>query len=184
MAVARRRVALGLAAAALLALAACNGASLAPRVHVATLKELPRPLPLPYDETATPADVDARIDAAFQRAGRTDKRVIVDLGGNWCGWCKALAAVMDRPEVQPFVDANFEVVPVSVSSAQGLTDHNIQVLRRFHIDRIRGVPWLTVADPDGRVLSSSPEVTDDNHQTPQQMVDWLAKWAKRPAQPG
>jgi thiol-disulfide isomerase/thioredoxin len=146
-------------------------------VSIDKLEQLPTPLPKPYDDTAAPAAVDARIDAAFQRAAATHKRVIVDLGGNWCGWCRALAGVMDLPEVKPFVDANFEVVPVTVSSAHGKTDLNLQVLKRFNLTAVKGVPWLIVADPNGKVLSSGYEVTDDHHQTPQAMVNWLAEWA-------
>jgi hypothetical protein len=75
------------------------------------------------------------------------------------------------------VEENFEIVFVNVSSEQGLTDQNPQVLGRFGIAEIGGVPWLVVAEPDGTVLASSYEVTDENHETPQGMVNWLAQWA-------
>jgi thiol:disulfide interchange protein len=125
--------------------------------------------------------VNARIDAAFVAAGASGRRVIIDLGGNWCGWCRALDAVMDAPEVKPFIAANFVVVPVDVASADFKIDRNLAVLQRFGVGKVAGVPWLIVADADGKVLASSDAVTDDAHQTPQQMVDWLALYAKRPA---
>ena len=178
----RRTLVLGAAAvSALTASGTAQAGVRGPSVGGVTLDTLPTPLPRPYDDQAGAAAVDARLKAAFRRAGRTRKRVIVDLGGNWCGWCRALAAVMALPSVKPFVEANFEVVPVSVSSAKGLTDKNIHVLKRFKIKDVDGVPWLIVAEPNGRVLSSSSDVTDDNHQTPQQMVDWLAQWARSKA---
>lgn len=154
-----------------------------PKVQISKLKELPTPLPLPYDESATPAQVTAAIDAAFERARVGDKRVIVDLGGNWCSWCRNLAAVMALPEVKPFIDANFEVVHVDVGIKTGQMDRRPEVLRRFGLKSIDGTPWLIVAEADGTVLHSSYEITDDNHQTPPLMVEWLAKWA-RPATGG
>lgn len=176
----RRRAHWTAAVLALAALAACHPPDgHGPRVHAVRLADLPRPLPRPYDDTESPAAVNASLDAAFARASASGKRVIVDLGGNWCGWCRALAGVMALPEVKPFIDANFEVVPVDVSSAEGATDRNAQVLRRFGLAKVKGVPWLIVAEPDGRVLDSSYTVTDNHHQTPQQMVDWLARWAKK-----
>jgi thiol-disulfide isomerase/thioredoxin len=176
----RSRVSWAIGFVALVALAACHPADgHGPRVHAAKLADLPRPLPKPYDETESPAAVNANLDAAFFRASASGKRVIVDLGGNWCGWCRALAGVMALPEVKPFMDANFEVVSVDVSSVEGATDRNREVLRRFGLSNVKGVPWLIVAEPDGRVLDSGYTVTDDRHQTPQQMVDWLAKWAKK-----
>jgi len=150
----------------------------APHVSTRTLEKLPTPLPLPYNQ-GQPAM--AAVDAAFAKAKAGDKRVIVDLGGNWCGWCRILAGVMALPEVKPFVEANFEVVSVDVSSKKGQTDRNLAVVNRFGMQKVKGFPWLVVAEPDGKVLASSSDVTDERHQTPQAMVDWLAKFAKRPA---
>jgi len=163
------------------ALAACDGGVRAPTVHAKTLADLPRPLPKPYDESATDDQVKARIDAAFVDAGAGGKRLIIDLGGNWCGWCRALDAVMDEPEVKPFMDANFVVVPVDVASADFKIDRNLAVLQRFGVSKVEGVPWLIVADADRKVLASTDAVTDDAHQTPQQMVDWLALYATKSA---
>ena len=166
-------------AAAVLALGACHQVH-GPPVGIAKLSELPTPLPKPYDEAATPDEMKARLDAAFARAASGHKRVIVDFGGNWCVWCRLLAGVMAQPSVRPYIDANFEVVPVDISSAEGKFDRNAEVLARFNVTRIGGVPWLVVADANGQVLASTDAVTDDSHHTPQQMVDWLAQWAQRP----
>jgi thiol-disulfide isomerase/thioredoxin len=166
-----------------LVLAACGQPQTAqpalaiPVVQVATLEDLPTPLPLPYDEGASAEEVNAEIDAAFERARAGGKRVIIDMGGNWCGWCRGLAGVMDLPEVAPFIEENFEVVFVGVSATQGGSLMNREVVQRFGMEDIPGVPWLVIAEPDGTILHSSYEVTDEDHETPQAMVDWLAGWA-------
>jgi thiol-disulfide isomerase/thioredoxin len=164
---------------AALALGACHQHH-GPHVSIVKLADLPTPLPQPYDAAASPDEMNSRLDTAFVRASAGGKRVIVDFGGNWCGWCRALAGVMALPEVKPFVDANFEVVPVDVSTVEGKMDRNAEVLQRFGVAKVEGVPWIVVADPDGKVIASSDAVTDDAHHTPQQMVDWLAQWAKAP----
>ncbi len=177
-------LALFFATTVVLALAACKArvdGGHGPLVAVATIKTLPTPLPQPYDEDALPAVMNARLDAAFADAGKYNKRVIVDLGGNWCVWCRALAATMDLPEAKPFIDRNFVVVPVDVTSVEGPVDRNTEVLKRLGVSGVNGFPWLVVAEPDGKVLISSDAVTDDKHQTPQQMIDWLAQYAKKPA---
>ena len=128
----------------------------APRLAARSLQDLPTPLPYPYDEKASAAEVNARLDAAFAQARRSGKRVIVDMGGNWCSWCRLLAAVMDLPQAKPFIAANFVVVTVPVTSAQASRDdENRQVLKRFKIKKIDGYPYLVVAKPDGRVLARS-----------------------------
>ncbi len=170
-----------LAAALALAVAACSdgqeAANGAPEVSVATLDDLPTPLPYPYADEIDPAATNAAIDAAFAQAQESGKRVILDLGGNWCGWCRGLAGVMKLPEVAPFIEDNFELVYVNVSSTSGQTDQNLQVLERFGTEAVTGYPWLIVVEPGGTVLHSSYEVTDENHETPQAMVNWLAQWA-------
>ncbi|CAN5297396.1 hypothetical protein BH11PSE2_BH11PSE2_02530 [soil metagenome] len=174
----RRSLAIGLAAASAFASAGAWAAEKGPRLKISKLDQLPTPLPKPYDKKATPAQVNAAVDAGFARAKASGKRVILDLGGNWCSWCRMLSATMALPEAKPFIDAHFVIVPVPVSSAKGKTDRNLQVLKRFGAEKADGFPWLIVAEPTGKVLHSSYEVTDDKHQTPQLMIDWLSRWAK------
>jgi thioredoxin-related protein len=147
----------------------------APRLSVTEAEDLPTPLPTPYDEEA---DAMAAVDAAMARANANGKRVLIDLGGNWCPWCRILAGVMELPEMKTFMDAHFEVVTVDISSAQGKIDRNLHVPERFGTNEIGGVPWILVLESDGTLLNSSYEVTDANHEQPQQMADWLASWAK------
>ena len=52
----------------------------APKPSIATLQQLPVVLMQPYDEHA---DADAAVAAAFDRARKSHKRVMIDLGGNW-----------------------------------------------------------------------------------------------------
>ncbi|HEY5288458.1 MAG TPA: thioredoxin family protein [Caulobacteraceae bacterium] len=165
------------AVAVLAATGPASAAVPAPRLAIADLKHLPTPLPFPYDEKASPVEVGAQIDAAFARARATGKRVIIDFGGNWCSWCRLLAATMDLPEARPFIAAHFEVVEVD-ASLKGKTDHNQRIVHRFGLTQIARYPWLIVAEPDGKVLASSYAVTDEFHHTPQSMIDWIAQWAK------
>lgn len=75
----RRR--LLLTAAAATAAPPALAARPAPRLSIKTFAELKTPLPLPYDEAA---DADAVVDRARTQARRQGKRLLIDLGGNWC----------------------------------------------------------------------------------------------------
>ena len=177
----QRGTAAGFAAAlACAAFSPAAAAPEAPKLQVRSLEKLATPLPYPYNDRLSPQTVDAQIDAAFARARKSGKRVIVDLGGNWCGWCRILAAVMDLPEARPFMDAHFEVISVAttIEGPNGLRPVNTQVLRRFKVKDNVGVPWLVVVEQDGTIVASSDAVTDDSHHTPQKMINWLAKQAK------
>ena len=151
-------------------------AAQAPRVDIASLHDLPVVERTPYDEAA---DADAAVDAAFARARKSGKRVLIDMGGNWCGDCIVLANLMQLPEMKRFLAAHFEIVSVDV----GRFDKNLQIPARFGaVDRLKrgGVPSVIIAEPDGSFVNRTDisALEDARHMSPQAIADWLAQWAK------
>jgi len=144
----------------------------APRVSVASLSDISVP-DRPYDENA---DANAAVASAFARAKAEHKRVLIDLGGNWCADCRILAGVMELPEVRRFLDAHYVVVVVDV----GRFTRNLQIPARFGItERLQAVPSILIADPDGTLVDRGhvDAIEDARHMTPQALADWLARWA-------
>jgi thiol-disulfide isomerase/thioredoxin len=163
-----------MAIAALAGLPALAHAPAPKIVSISMLEELSTPLPYPYDENA---DANAEVNAAFARARAEHKRVLIDLGGNWCADCRILAAVMALPEMRAFLDAHYIMVDVDV----GRFDRNLQIPARFGIrQRLEGVPSVLIADPDGTLIDRRhiSALADARSMTPQALADWLAEWAK------
>jgi thiol-disulfide isomerase/thioredoxin len=163
------------AALALLASAAQPALAVpAPRVGVASINELSQPLPKPYDEAA---NADAAVAAALKRAKAMRKRLLIDLGGNWCADCRILAGVMDEPALKRFIDKHFVVVTVDV----GRFDKNLQIPARYGITkRLEGVPAILAVDPRTNKLLNAGRVSalsDARSMSPQALADWLAQWA-------
>jgi thiol-disulfide isomerase/thioredoxin len=157
-------------------LATAATAATAPKVSIASLADLPVVERSPYD---TNADATAVVDAAFARAGKNGKRVLIDLGGNWCGDCLVLANLMQLPEMKRFLAAHFEIVKIDI----GRYDKNLQIPARFGVtDRLKtgGVPSIIIAEPDGTFVNRNDisALEDARHMTPQAIADWLAQWAK------
>lgn len=145
----------------------------APKIGIASFAELTPPQ-APYDVTA---DANVAVDAAFARARASHKRVLIDLGGNWCGDCRILAGVMDLPAMHGFLAAHFELVSVDV----GRFDTNLQIPARFGFtQRLLGVPTVLIATPDGKLVNGGDvfALSDARHMPPQAVADWLAKWAR------
>jgi thiol-disulfide isomerase/thioredoxin len=145
----------------------------APRVPVATLDQLPQPLPLPYDATA---NAKAQVAAARTRAMRGHKKLLIDLGGNWCLDCRLLAGVMDLPSMRGWVKRHYEVVTVDI----GRFDRNLDIPARYGIKgRLAGVPALLIVDPKtDKVVNAGREtaLADARSLSPQGLADWLAQW--------
>jgi thiol-disulfide isomerase/thioredoxin len=121
----------------------------APRPSISDFKKLPVVLMQPYDEQA---NADAAVAAAFARAQKSHKRVLIDLGGNWCVDCIVLANFLKLPEMQRFMDAHYEVATVDV----GRFNRNLQIPARFGVTKkLEGVPALLIATPDGKLVNGT-----------------------------
>jgi len=147
-------------------------AATAPRIGIQTLAELPTPLPYPYDEAA---DADRAVAAGKALAKRTGKKLLIDMGGNWCGDCRILAALMARPELKAFLDTHYVIVPVDV----GRMNKNLQIAGHFGVTKLEGVPALLVVDPRTDKWINRAQLfalSDARHMTPQALADWLAQW--------
>jgi thiol:disulfide interchange protein len=160
--------------AALLLLAALPAmAATAPKPSIASLQQLPVVTLQPYDEAA---NADAQVAAAFARAQKSHKRVLIDLGGNWCVDCLVLTNFVRLPEMRRFMDAHYEMVLVDV----GRFNRNLQIPARFGITkRLEGVPALLIATPEGKLVNGDNifATADAHSMTPQSLAAYLAKYA-------
>jgi len=94
-------------------------------------------------------DAAADVARAIAQAGAEGKRVIVDVGGEWCTWCH----IMDRfiaahDEVRTLIGADFVWVKVNYSPA----NKNEALLAAW--PKVKGYPHLFVLDGAGRLIRS------------------------------
>jgi thiol:disulfide interchange protein len=94
-------------------------------------------------------DTGRDLETALQMARETNRRVLVEIGGEWCTWCH----IMDRffaahPDLQRVRDANFVWLKVNFSKE----NPNETLLARW--PKVAGYPHLFVLDMDGQVLHS------------------------------
>ena len=103
-----------------------------------------------YDEQA---DAKADIAAALAKARLENRRVLIQWGGNWCGWCVKLNAAMkgDR-ELAKTLMYEYDVVKIDI----GHMDKNMDLAEKYGADlKKNGVPFLTVLDASGKVLANA-----------------------------
>jgi thiol:disulfide interchange protein len=144
-----------------------------PKPSITSFQQLPVVLMQPYDESA---NADKAVAAAFARAQKTQKRVLIDLGANWCVDCIVLANFLKLPEMARFMAAHYEVAVVDV----GRFNRNLQIPARFGItQRLEGVPALLVATPDGKLVNGKEifATASASELTPKAVADYLAKYA-------
>jgi thiol:disulfide interchange protein len=103
-------------------------------------------LPLDFDPSR---DAVADVASAVRQAKLEGKRVLVDVGGQWCAWCR----IMDRffasnDQARAIRDTHYVWVKVNWSKE----NRNEALLSRW--PKIAGYPHLFVLDDDGRLLHS------------------------------
>lgn len=166
-------------AAAIAALAVASGAFLAwgrpeaidaPRL--ASI-HLPRLLPQPY---RADADATMEIEQAFQRAMVSGRRVIVDLGANWCPDCRALAGMFQIREFQRLLAERYEHVYVDVNRFE----RNMHVVRALGITDLNGIPTVLIFSPERRLLNraTSEEWHDAATRNAQQAFNYFWRWSR------
>jgi len=99
-----------------------------------------------YDEAA---DAKADVAAAVAKARKDKKRVLVTLGGNWCGWCRALDRTFTQDEKVAAAIAR-SYVPVKVDV--GRMNRNLDLTASWGADVKKGVPLLVVLDGKGKAV--------------------------------
>ena len=103
-------------------------------------------LPLKFDPKR---DAAADVATAVAAAKAQRKRVLVDVGGEWCPWCHILDRfVAANADVKKLRDDNYVWVKVNWSPQ----NKNEAVLSRW--PKIKGYPHLFVLDGDGRLVHS------------------------------
>ena len=118
-------------------------------------------------------DPEADLHHALQRAQASEKRVLVIVGGEWCGWCKVLDRfVKENREVAGLWDGYFVTMHVNFSPE----NENAAFLKRF--PAIDGYPHIFVLEKDGRFLYSQGTggLESGTSYSPEKMTAFLRSW--------
>lgn len=114
------------------------------------------------------------LQTAVASATKENKRIILDVGGEWCGWCihmdKFFAANADLAKLR---DENFVWVKVNMSEE----NENKEFLAKY--PTITGYPHLFVLEKDGTLLKSKDTVELEEGKTYnlKRFTDFLKEFA-------
>lgn len=119
---------------------------------------------------------DARADIrdALVEAKRSGRRVLLDVGGDWCMYCVQMDALFrNNPDLLTLRDHNFVIVYVFYG--QGQT--NAPVLSRYPAPE--GIPHFYVLSSDGALIRSEHllELRDSGDYSHDKMKAFLEQWS-------
>jgi thioredoxin-related protein len=131
-------------------------------------------LPATFDPARVAAADVAHAVALAKASGR---RVIVDVGGEWCTWCHIMDRFIDaNADVRALIEANYVWVKVNFSKE----NRNEALLGRW--PRIRGYPHLFVLDAHGALVHSqnTSALESGKGYDKQRFIAMLRTWAPPP----
>lgn len=127
----------------------------------------------PVDRFDPNRDAQKDIDNAIMEATRSNRRIILDIGGDWCIWCKRLDTLfMKNPDLKNFMHDNYVVVKINFSKE----NENEKVLSRY--PEIKGYPHIFVLEKDGKLLHSQDtgELELGKGYSREKVLEFLKKW--------
>lgn len=114
------------------------------------------------------------IEDAIKEAQRANKRILLEVGGEWCSWCHTLDKFFEtHPDLLGLRDKNFVTVKVNFSEE----NQNKEILSRY--DPISAYPHIFVLERDGKfLLSQQTGVLESGKSYDlERLTAFLTKWS-------
>ena len=124
-----------------------------------------------FDPLRNPAE---DLTADIVTAQKENKRIILDIGGEWCGWCRLMDEYfIKNSELSKLRDDNFVWLKVNMSEE----NENKEFLSKY--PPISGYPHLFVLESDGKFLHSQGTAILESGKSYdlQKFTDFLKKWS-------
>lgn len=116
--------------------------------------------------------------AAVKLATETNRRILIELGGEWCKWCHQMDDFFDKnPDIKQQLHETFVMLKVNVSDA----NNNADFLKAF--PRPLGYPHMYVSERDGSVLWSqdTAEFVGNGKYTRESFLAFFERWKVKTA---
>ncbi|WP_241238828.1 thioredoxin family protein [Colwellia sp. Arc7-635] len=123
-----------------------------------------------YDDKRDPFK-DAQ--AAIALAQKTNRNVLIEIGGNWCTWCHKMDAFLAKnPKVYQELHDKYVLLKISVS------DSNENEAFMKSLPPVQGYPHMYVSTNTGTMLLSkdTAELLNNLEYSTEYWLTFLAKW--------
>lgn len=122
------------------------------------------------------ADAKAEIAAATAKAKQENKHVFIQIGGNWCGWCKLFHDLTTTDEeLKSYIAQNYEVVHLNYSKE----NQNLDVLEQLEFPQRFGFPVFVILDGNGKRIhtQSSGYLEEGKGHSQKKVMEFLQAWS-------
>jgi thioredoxin-related protein len=119
-------------------------------------------------------DASKDIIEAISEARKSNRRILLDVGGEWCIWCHRLDELFEiHQDLNKFLHDNFVVVKINFSKE----NENKEVLSKY--PKVAGYPHFFVLNKNGKFLHSqnTGDLEEGKGHDKEKVLSFLKKWA-------
>jgi len=123
-----------------------------------------------YDASRNP-NADGR--HALKLAKETNRKVLIEVGGDWCSWCFVLDQfIKEHPKVESRLHQTFVVLKVNISDE----NDNVDFMAAF--PPAQGYPHMYVSDSNGNILSSqdTADFRENKKYSEARFMEFFDRW--------
>ncbi len=119
------------------------------------------------------ADPFKDLTSVIEKAGKENKRIILDVGGEWCIWCHRLDIfILQDEEIKNYLEENFITLKINYSKE----NKNEKFLGQY--PKVEGYPHMYVLEKDGKLLHSQNTglLEKEKSYDKEKIMEFLKKW--------
>ena len=139
-------------------------------------KEPPKAASTGVEKFNPQRDADKDLQSAIALAEKTNRRILLDVGGEWCIWCHRLDSLfVANKDLSGYLHDNYVVLKINYSKE----NKNEKFLSKY--PEVQGYPHLFVLERDGTFLHSQDtgELESGKHHDRDKVFKFLKKWAPK-----
>ena len=136
------------------------------------------PSELPVYSQVYDAQRDPNADGreALRLAEETQRKVLIEVGGDWCSWCHVLDRfIKAHPDVESRLHETFVVLKVNISDV----NDNAEFLSAF--PPAKGYPHMYITDSSGAILHSqdTADFRENKKYSKQRFMIFFDRWQNK-----
>ena len=128
------------------------------------------------------ANAEKDIAAAVKKANTEHKFVLIQAGGNWCGWCKRFNKIVtEDAQLDSLLNANFIVYHLNYSPE----NMNRDAFAKLGYPQRFGFPVIVILDDKGNRLhtQNSEYLEEGNGYNREKILEFFENWAPKALNP-
>jgi thioredoxin-related protein len=129
---------------------------------------------VPVKEFDSSRDSEKDLSDAIAEARRSGRRILLDVGGSWCIWCRKFDKFLEEnPPVSKYLEKYFVVVKINYDKEH----KNEKFLSKY--PKVDGYPHFFILDKKGKFIHSqnTGELESGDSHDKAKVMKFLKKWS-------